>query len=121
MRILLVDLLEDKPNVTVDGRARLRGKQHADICRVFRVGSYVEAMRLFNYAVPSVVVKEDGSVVVFDSGGSGQIWVCNSDDLSSKQLETIDEIQRLYLQLGVSVVFDEPVGSIWLTDVPRSG
>jgi hypothetical protein len=117
MKILLIDLLENEPNVTVDGRARLRGKQQAENCRAFRVDSYEQALMAMRFATPSVIVKQDASLVVCDSGGSGQIWVCAENNLTTRQLEALEKIQGFYLQLGVSVVFDEPPAAVPLIDV----
>ena len=119
MRTNLCDLIADIPNVTVDRRAKLRGTNRAEMCRVFRFGSYREALNATSVAVPSVIVKEDGHAVLFDCGGSGMIWLCASENVSDTQTVMVETVQELFARLGVALVFDLPLGSVWFSDALR--
>lgn len=90
MRTLFDTGLQEHPSVTVDPRAQQRNVGEAAFTDVRVVPSYAEALNSANQYGPDAIIKEDGSCLLFGSGGSGLVWVCTVDgEISEAQAEMV--------------------------------
>ena len=110
----LIDRLEGEPNVSLDRRASLRGRNAPERTRLFRVESFQQSLEDASRNAPSAIVKEDGSILLMDSGGSGDVWVCTSGIPSDRQEASIELVREALYQMGACLV-----ATSVLPDLPR--
>ena len=104
MRTLFDFELETNPRISVDRRAKQRGKRAPAFTDVRWIESFNVALSHANVIEPVAIIKENGSCLLFSSGGSGIVWVCSADGQPSEaQQEMVDVIVTHLMYLGAVI------------------